>query len=138
MTTIEIRGKQITLVIAALSVLPALSALFNLLFFGVRRPASSWVGDVVFLLMVSWPLFRGTRSVRIFASVVYGLGAVSTAFWLLVTWPTLGPRQLAVLCLIGAVCLAASLVLWRSAAVRAYFNRPDRRATSTLSGTDGA
>ena len=138
MTTLEIRGKQITLIIAALSVLPLVSALINLLFFGVRRPASNWVGDVVLLLMVSWPLFRGAQAVRIFASVVYGLGAASTGFWLLVAWPTLGPGQLAVPCLVGAVCLAASLVLWRSAAVRAYFNRQDRRAISTLSGTDGA
>ena len=128
MTTIERRGKQITLVIAALSALPAASALFNLLFFGRRLSASDWVWHFVWLLMVSVPLFRGTAAVRMFASFVYGLLATTTGFLAVLAGTTLGSGELAFRWLIASTCLAAAVVLWRSTAVQAYFARQDRGA----------
>jgi hypothetical protein len=119
MTSEESRGRKITLGIALFLAVPSLLILIVLLLTGTPASRIPWF-QVVLPVVMAFFLFKGYTWARAFIAFSSCAGAL-----LLVLGPLLAGKQLlAVFSLpFAATYVAAAVILWKSKAVEAYFDR---------------
>ena len=132
MTAVD-RGKRITWAIAIWSAAPAV--LINLFMapIAIKLSVTGWLINLVFPIVLSWMLIRGSPWMRILTIVGFGYGAVRIVIRLVATLGSVAFETTLTLAVLGAIQIAAALVLWLSDDVRAYFDRENQPAALNLS-----
>jgi hypothetical protein len=135
MTSEESRGRKITSGIALFLAIPSLLILIVLLLTGTAAARIPWL-QVVLPVVMAFLLFKGYSWARAYIAFSSCAGAL-----LLMLGPLLTGKLLLALFSFpfAAAYVAAAVILWKSKAVEAYFDRQthSRDALLSLSDHDG-
>ena len=131
MTAEELKGRKITAAIAVWSALPALIVL-GAAVVGYEVSAGTWVLNFGLSILLAWLLFQGYSWVRLLTIAACAFSVIPSVVRLLAPDISIGVR-LAVLAS-GTLQVTIGMVLWRSGAVRAYFEHQNQTSSLNISG----